>query len=570
MLNPDDFLPAGVHEGYRKNLTELFCGKAGVEKIDSMSMARLPNLEVLWLNDNLLSKLQGLDHNFRLKHLYLHNNSITTLCNASCCITKLRHLETLQLQGNQLQDLKATLNVLSHLHYLRKLGLSRNPLALEGSYREATIFAIPSLQFLDSSVVTPMERQAAVKFFTAKRIEKKYAFGTIPKIWDKPDFIHIGDPSVGELQLRKEIQVATRRRAIASAEKKALEEQEASRPRFEVQYARDATELLSAQMGASTVASKAFEFVARGRVPHLLVKLGFLRLTSAGRHTAALLGELGQGNGSQATVHVSVSCMGVLSAHGKTLQSRDVVTAQLNNDEEAAFLRFEEFLFDPSIYAAAYDKVQQLKHMGREDEITVGVTLRETSTGQPIGVARLPLMPLFQEHVEKEYKFDETPLVAPQRASAAGLAPGTPVGSLSLSLTTDWGLSNTCAGEYGNSAFEFVRTRREKHRQDTPDTASAGSGSRSAGAAQKPPGAASSVMSSSGLAPKRLARDTVVLKSLPPPKGPSGGAAPPPSAAGFYFDAQLYAKYEKQKATKLLSRGSGRGTNASNETVIPL
>ena len=112
MLDPDDFLPAGVHEGYRKNLTELFCGKAGVEKIDSTAMARLPNLEVLWLNDNLLSKLQGLDYNFRLKHLYLHNNSITTLCNASCCITKLRHLETLQLQGNQLQDLKATLEVL--------------------------------------------------------------------------------------------------------------------------------------------------------------------------------------------------------------------------------------------------------------------------------------------------------------------------------------------------------------------------------------------------------------------------------------------------------------------------
>ena len=74
MLDPDDFLPAGVHEGYRKNLTELFCGKAGVEKIDSTAMARLPNLEVLWLNDNLLSKLQGLDYNFRLKHLYLHNN----------------------------------------------------------------------------------------------------------------------------------------------------------------------------------------------------------------------------------------------------------------------------------------------------------------------------------------------------------------------------------------------------------------------------------------------------------------------------------------------------------------
>ena len=94
MLDPDQFLPAGITETYRKNLTEMFCGKAGIEKIDLTSMKRLPNLEVLWLNDNLLTKLQGLDFNFRLKHLYLHNNSITTLTNAcaasqSCGIWRL-------------------------------------------------------------------------------------------------------------------------------------------------------------------------------------------------------------------------------------------------------------------------------------------------------------------------------------------------------------------------------------------------------------------------------------------------------------------------------------------------
>ena len=49
---------------------------AGIEKIDLTSMKRMPNLEVLWLNDNLLTKLQGLDFNFRLKHLYLHNKAL--------------------------------------------------------------------------------------------------------------------------------------------------------------------------------------------------------------------------------------------------------------------------------------------------------------------------------------------------------------------------------------------------------------------------------------------------------------------------------------------------------------
>ena len=222
MFNPDTLVPVGSTEGYRKNLTEMHAGGRGIEKVDSASMSRFPNLEVLWLNNNRLSKLQGLEHNFRLKHLYLQDNAITTLRNDSCCLLKLAHLETLQLANNQLQDLKATLTVLSQLRNLRKLGLHANPLASEGFYRESVIFAIPTLEHLDASVVTPFERQDAVKLFTAKRIEKKYAFGTIPKIWDKLEVIQIGDPSVGELDLRKEIRASTRRRQIAAEEQQAL------------------------------------------------------------------------------------------------------------------------------------------------------------------------------------------------------------------------------------------------------------------------------------------------------------------------------------------------------------
>ena len=80
-LQPDKVIPHGVHEGYRKGLTELFCGGQGaaVTKIDPDSMARFPNLEVLWLNDNRITKLKGLQNNFRLKHLFVHNNCIATI-----------------------------------------------------------------------------------------------------------------------------------------------------------------------------------------------------------------------------------------------------------------------------------------------------------------------------------------------------------------------------------------------------------------------------------------------------------------------------------------------------------
>lgn len=40
---------------------------------------QLVNLEVLWINDNRLRFIDGLEHNFRIKELYAHNNHICTL-----------------------------------------------------------------------------------------------------------------------------------------------------------------------------------------------------------------------------------------------------------------------------------------------------------------------------------------------------------------------------------------------------------------------------------------------------------------------------------------------------------
>jgi hypothetical protein len=37
------------------------------------------SLEVLWINDNRLAKLDGLDANFRVKSIYAANNRISTL-----------------------------------------------------------------------------------------------------------------------------------------------------------------------------------------------------------------------------------------------------------------------------------------------------------------------------------------------------------------------------------------------------------------------------------------------------------------------------------------------------------
>ena len=181
--------------------------------------------------------------------------------------------------------------------------------------------------------------------------------------------------------------------------------------------------------------------------------------------------------------------------------------------------------------------------MGRAEELYVSCLLRESSTNQTIGSARIPLLPVLQEHVERTYVYDKTPLMPPRRSPLPGLASDTPVGFLSVSLVTDWGLSNTNAGEFGNSAFEFMRKRR-----GLPSGAATSPTLPSAAASAKPP--------------RALARDRLYLSreltgasslaadgegvSAGAPAGSAGPAAAP--ASGIKLDVARYAAYEKSKA----------------------
>jgi len=56
------------------------------------------NLENLWVNDNKLSAITGLDANFRIKSLYAQNNGICTLRGS---LHRFTFLETLDLSNNQ-------------------------------------------------------------------------------------------------------------------------------------------------------------------------------------------------------------------------------------------------------------------------------------------------------------------------------------------------------------------------------------------------------------------------------------------------------------------------------------
>ena len=108
-----------------------------ISLLEVCSFERLKCMEALWLNDNLLTKVEGLDTNMQLKALYLHNNRINTLKGS---LKYLKHIEMLALQNNRLTDLEATLKLMEHLTRLQELDMSGNALANELNYRPRVIY----------------------------------------------------------------------------------------------------------------------------------------------------------------------------------------------------------------------------------------------------------------------------------------------------------------------------------------------------------------------------------------------------------------------------------------------
>ena len=435
VLNPDDCLPLGVHEGYRQQCRELVAGGRGVEKLDSEAMSRFPTLEVLWLNDNKLCKLKGLEHNFRLKNLYLHNNRIASLVNKSCCIGSLAHLELLQLQNNLLQDLQATLKVLEKLTDLRQLNMMGNPLCNEQDYRARVIYTLPELELLDNKEVTPLEREAAVKLFAAPKIEKKMAFGSVLKPWDKLVPNGRYDESLCEKELHDAVDATIVRRAGQQRRAEAKAMREAARPRFEV--------------ASKSAGSQAFEFIARGRVPLLTVRLGELRVAPAAAAVAAssAAGVVSGLEPGEAKVFVKVNAMRVLPEPRRT-RSVDVRTAV--GDREPPDFRFDEDLL-AGYEAAAYERGLQLLATGPEEAMSLALQLCEEASGKVLGTARVPIGELMRDkRTERSEAFEAT-----FARSGGGV-----VAQLVVEVSTGWNLSNSGSDYLAHHRTEARADRR--------------------------------------------------------------------------------------------------------------
>lgn len=133
--------------------TELHLGSRGIQRLHGFE--HFVNLESLWLNNNRLQALNHLDANFRIRELYVHDNSICTLKGSLRCF---KFLSVLDLSNNRLCNLQKVAAMLATFMFLQSLNLSGNPCCQEVHYRLVLIHAIPSLVVLDLHMVKKRER----------------------------------------------------------------------------------------------------------------------------------------------------------------------------------------------------------------------------------------------------------------------------------------------------------------------------------------------------------------------------------------------------------------------------
>ena len=169
------------------------------------------NLKSLWLDNNALDSISGLDNQTLLTNLYLNNNMISDITGLESLINlkilNLAHnyirsiqgidkcpLPTLDLEGNRLKmatdieqivlcpsikalnlannqiDDQNILTILEKLTKLKFLRLDGNPVIRKiQNYRRTLIIKFPKLRYLDNCPVTEEDRRLAKAFFDGGR-----------------------------------------------------------------------------------------------------------------------------------------------------------------------------------------------------------------------------------------------------------------------------------------------------------------------------------------------------------------------------------------------------------------
>ncbi|NXP48224.1 LRC23 protein, partial [Heliornis fulica] len=136
-------------------------------KLESTAGLSLPKLKNLYLAQNAIRSLEGLEELEQLTTLHLRDNQLETLDGFS---TSMKYLQYLNLRNNGISSLEEVAK-LQVLPMLQALVLLDNPCSDEPNYRLEVLVLLPHLQRLDKEFVEQEEQVEANKI-RQERVEE--------------------------------------------------------------------------------------------------------------------------------------------------------------------------------------------------------------------------------------------------------------------------------------------------------------------------------------------------------------------------------------------------------------
>jgi hypothetical protein len=141
---------------YARECQTVYLSKLGGTSL-SPNFQYFTNLQVVWLNDNRLNRLENLEPCFRITDMYVQNNRLVSLD----FLKQFKFLRVFCASNNQIRNLDKQLHFLKRLSYLRKADLFDNGMAEEPDYRLRMIYHCPQIEILDKLGVTWQQRERA-------------------------------------------------------------------------------------------------------------------------------------------------------------------------------------------------------------------------------------------------------------------------------------------------------------------------------------------------------------------------------------------------------------------------
>jgi len=158
------------NEGMISTLEELSLHQLDIVKIEHLGRWS-PKLQILYLQGNLISKLENLNRLKEMNYLNVAMNNIEKIEGLSQC----EYLEKLDLTMNFVRVLSNLEEELGPCIFLRDLYLTGNPCTQFPNYRDYVIAAVPQITRLDGTEITKTERIKAQQVYNENHKEIRYA-----------------------------------------------------------------------------------------------------------------------------------------------------------------------------------------------------------------------------------------------------------------------------------------------------------------------------------------------------------------------------------------------------------